>query len=140
MLPTEVCEFQIPKMRPFLPFPNQLATTVTTLGQPVVWKAPPKNWIYEIFVLCFVSFYFSGNLLFCIIKPNMFITIKTVGYSCWKNCWLDIANHHSFLICQRRNLRACKFKCGKCIFTKTLHMTHLNCYEVSNTVNVCVFC
>ena len=36
MFPTEVCEFQIPKMRPFLPFPNQLATTVTTLGHPVV--------------------------------------------------------------------------------------------------------
>jgi hypothetical protein len=36
MFPTAVCEFQIPKMRPFLPFPNQLAMIVTTLGQPVV--------------------------------------------------------------------------------------------------------
>ena len=43
MLPTDVCEFQMPKINPFLPFPNQLATTVTTLGHPVVWKAPPKN-------------------------------------------------------------------------------------------------
>jgi len=43
MFPTDVWEFQIPKMRPFLPLPNQLATTVTTLGQPVVWNAPPKN-------------------------------------------------------------------------------------------------
>ena len=35
MFPMEVCEFQIPKMSPFLAWPNQFATTVTTPGQPV---------------------------------------------------------------------------------------------------------
>ena len=32
--------FQIPMMRPRLPFPNQLATIETTLGHPVDWKSP----------------------------------------------------------------------------------------------------
>ncbi len=41
MFPMEVWEFQMPMMRPFFPWPNQLATTVTTPGHPVVWKAPP---------------------------------------------------------------------------------------------------
>jgi hypothetical protein len=56
MFPTDVCEFHTPKMRPFLPLPNQLATTVTTLGQPVDWKAPPKIWGAN--VMIYVGKYF----------------------------------------------------------------------------------
>ena len=41
IFPREVCEFQIPKIKPRLPFPNQFPTTVTTPGQPVVWQTPP---------------------------------------------------------------------------------------------------
>ena len=40
MFPTEVWEFQIPKIRPFLPLPNQWAMMVTTPGQPVLWANP----------------------------------------------------------------------------------------------------
>lgn len=42
MLPRLVCEFQIPKIKPRFPFPNQLPTTVTTPGQPVVWATPAR--------------------------------------------------------------------------------------------------
>lgn len=31
----------MPKISPLLPFSNQLPTTVTTPGQPVVWNIPP---------------------------------------------------------------------------------------------------
>ena len=42
MFPIDVWEFQMPKMRPFLLLPNQLATAVTTPGHPVAWTAPAK--------------------------------------------------------------------------------------------------
>jgi len=32
--------FSLPKISPRFPFPNQLATTVTTPGHPVVWNSP----------------------------------------------------------------------------------------------------
>ena len=40
IFPIDVWEFQTPKMIPLLPFPNQFPTTVTTPGQPDVWKIP----------------------------------------------------------------------------------------------------
>ena len=40
MLPRLVWEFHRPMMRPLRPFPNQLAITVTTPGQPDAWNAP----------------------------------------------------------------------------------------------------
>ena len=42
IFPTEVCEFHTPIMNPFLPLPNQFATTVTTPGQPVAWTTPQR--------------------------------------------------------------------------------------------------
>lgn len=41
IFPKDVCEFQTPKINPRFPLPNQLPTTVTTPGQPVVWNIPP---------------------------------------------------------------------------------------------------
>ena len=38
--PTEVCAFHRPMMSPRLPLPNQLAITLTTLGQPVACSRP----------------------------------------------------------------------------------------------------
>ena len=43
IFPNDVCEFQMPKMSPFLALPNQLATAVTTPGQPDDWKAPAQT-------------------------------------------------------------------------------------------------
>ena len=40
IFPIDVCEFHIPNTRPFFPFPNQFATTVTTPGQPDVCTTP----------------------------------------------------------------------------------------------------
>lgn len=35
MFPIDVCEFQIPKIKPRFDFPDHLETMVTTPGQPV---------------------------------------------------------------------------------------------------------
>lgn len=43
MLPRLVCAFQMPMMSPRLPLPLQLATTLTTLGQPVDWNSPAST-------------------------------------------------------------------------------------------------
>ena len=45
MFPREVCEFQMPMISPLFPFPNQLAITVTTPGQPVDWNMPQATWM-----------------------------------------------------------------------------------------------
>jgi hypothetical protein len=42
MLPSEVCAFQMPMIRPRLPLPYQLAMMDTTLGQPVDWNRPAR--------------------------------------------------------------------------------------------------
>lgn len=47
MFPTEVWEFQMPKMKPFLLLPNQFATVVTTPGHPVAWNAPATAFTTE---------------------------------------------------------------------------------------------
>lgn len=41
--PTEVWAFHTPMMRPRLPLPNQLAITLTTLGQPVACSRPASR-------------------------------------------------------------------------------------------------